>query len=96
VKRIKEYLRTPQGAGLVAMWLAIMAFCIATSVFHVPGRWLPTGLPWWLNFAIGCASGALFGRLSYRFGSEVERWARLRDEYAAAQRDIERLERGER
>ena len=96
VKRIKKFLRTPRGASVAGSWSLITVGCVAFAVLHVPGRWLPDGTPVWLAFAIGCAPGVLLGWLGNVFGGEIGRWALLRDEYAAAQRDIERLERGER
>lgn len=93
---IARALKTPRGVGMLAGWATIAAMAVVTLAFHVPYRWLPDGTPEWLAIVAGCVPGVLSGMFAGKVGDEFRRWAVLRDEYAAGQRDIERLERGDR
>lgn len=85
--KIWEFWRWPLVGCVVSMALNL--------AFDVPGRWVDGwGEP--LAAVAHFVFGVLLGGAVVLVWMEVERWRRLQAEYAAAQRDVERLERGER
>lgn len=94
VAKAARWLRTP--VGWAAAWIVgggVVAVVVAFA-FDLPGRWVD-GWPRLARAVAYLATGVAFGMVISKVRIEVERWCRLRDEYAAAQRDIERMERGE-
>lgn len=88
-----EFAKRPGGLGLMIGLGLAFVLLIATLILPspVPGSW-----PGWAQAVSGVAYGTVLALIAMFIGAEVERFVKIKRDYDAAQRDIERMERGDR